>query len=140
MLFYSFSPQATLKHSLYVVRHSFQACQTDRLTKHANTVTEIFQLGVLTQLNSCYYSIVGGLRPASIDALRQVGHSVRLGILAKPRACFGLNSHLNIPVSLSLSLVLKGLCTSTLSCYHLSLLFPGTRLSPGLRCHAEATL
>ena len=33
-----------------------------------------------------YYSIVGGLEHAPIDTLRQVGHSVRLGILAKPRA------------------------------------------------------
>ena len=37
-----------------------------------------------------YYSIVGGLGHAPIDTLRQVGHSVRLGILAKPRAYFDL--------------------------------------------------
>ena len=36
------------------------------------------------------YSIVGGLGPVPSDALRQVGHSVPLGVLAKPRAYFDL--------------------------------------------------
>ena len=94
----------------------------------------------LNKLPATYYSIVGGLEHAPIDTLRQVGHSVRLGILARPRGVFLLNTHLDVPVSLCLSLLLKGPCTSTLSCYPLSLLSPGTRLSPGLRSHAEATL
>ena len=49
-----------------------------------------------------YYSIVGGLGPAPIDALRQVGHSVPLGVLAKPRAYFDL-THTWISLFLLLS-------------------------------------
>ena len=41
-------------------------------------------------LKALYYSIVGGLGPAPSDALRQVGHSIPLGILAEARAYFDL--------------------------------------------------